>query len=379
MAALSSAGRTRYSRHLALPEVGLEGQQKLAQASVLVAGAGGLGSPAALYLAAAGVGRIGLADFDRVELSNLQRQILHSTADVGRLKVESGRDRLAAFNPEITVETISQRLTADNALDILGHYDVILDGSDNFPTRYLLSDAGVILERPVVYGSVYRFEGQLTVFGPPAGPCYRCLFPVPPPPDSVPSCSTGGVLGVLPGVIGACMAAETLKLLLGVGESLIGRLLLYDSLAARFQEISLSRDPACPRCGAEPTLAGLIDYDEFCGESEQANRALQEAVPQLSPQEVAGRLEELTILDVREPFESHIAALPGALSLPLAELQDGLKDLDAQSPIVVICRSGVRSARAVQQLQAAGFSRVWNLTGGLHAWAETVDPSMAQY
>jgi len=371
----------RYSRHLIMPEVGMDGQLKLKQAKVLCIGTGGLGAPLGLYLAAAGVGRIGLVDFDRVDDSNLQRQVLFSTKDVGRPKIEAAADRLRGLNPDIQIDTFDTHLSSDNALDILKDYDIIVDGTDNFPTRYLVNDASVLLKKPNVYGSIFRFEGQITIFGDPNGPCYRCLYPEPPPPGLVPSCAEGGVLGVLPGIVGSIQTAETLKLIIGKGESLIGRLLLFDALAMRFRELKLRKNPDCPMCGTHPTITKLIDYAEFCGVRGEEAPAPQTSVPEITPRELKTRLDrgdDLYILDVREPHEYQICNLGGHL-IPLGDLSKRASELDSSREIVVHCRSGKRSAEAVEFLQRAGFRKVLNLKGGILAWSDEVDPSVPKY
>jgi adenylyltransferase/sulfurtransferase len=367
--------RERYRRHLVLPEVGLEGQEKLRAGSVLVVGAGGLGSPIALYLAAAGVGRIGLVDFDRVDLTNLQRQILYETGDVGRSKVETATRRIESINPHVRVERHDLRLTAANAASILGAYDVIADGSDNFPTRYLVNDACVLLGKPNVYGSIYRFEGQATVFDARSGPCYRCLFPEPPPEGTIPSCAEAGVLGVLPGLIGAVQATEAAKILLGIGETLAGRLLLYDALHMNFRELRVRKDPACPVCGERPTIRDLRDTEATCTTGPNS-------VPSVEPTELKRRLdseEEILLLDVREPFEAEICRLPGALLVPPDEFSRLTEGLDPGRTVVCYCHTGVRSHHAALHLAARGFRRVENLAGGIDAWAAEVDPRMARY
>jgi adenylyltransferase/sulfurtransferase len=370
----------RYSRHLIMPEVGVDGQRRLKAASVLCIGAGGLGSPAALYLAAAGVGRLGIVDFDAVDFSNLHRQILHGTEDVGRPKLQSARDRLLSINPEVHIDTYETTLTSRNALDLFGDYDVILDGTDNFPTRYLVNDACVLLKKPNAYGSIFRFEGQASVFAAPGGPCYRCLYPEPPPPGLVPSCAEGGVLGVLPGVIGTIQATEAIKLILGAGEPLIGRLLLYDAFTMRFRELKLRRDPACPVCGDNPTVKALIDYEQFCGVVPAAA-----AVPETTVATLKARLDRgdrLFILDVREPSEFQICRIPGSTLIPLGELSRRLAELPSgadRPDIVVHCKMGGRSAKAVKQLVDAGFTRVENLKGGILEWIDKVDPSQSKY
>jgi molybdopterin/thiamine biosynthesis adenylyltransferase/rhodanese-related sulfurtransferase len=371
----------RYSRHLIMPEVGMDGQLKLKQAKVLCIGTGGLGAPLGLYLAAAGVGRIGLVDFDRVDDSNLQRQVLFSTKDVGRPKIEAAADRLRGLNPDIQIDTFDTHLSSDNALDILKDYDIIVDGTDNFPTRYLVNDASVLLKKPNVYGSIFRFEGQITIFGDPNGPCYRCLYPEPPPPGLVPSCAEDGVLGVLPGIVGSIQAAETLKLIIGKGDSLIGRLLLFDALAMRFRELKLRKNPDCPMCGTHPTITKLIDYAEFCGVRGEEAPAPQTSVPEITPRELKTRLDrgdDLYILDVREPHEYQICNLGGHL-IPLGDLSKRASELDSSREIVAHCRSGKRSAEAVEFLQRAGFRKVLNLKGGILAWSDEVDPSVPKY
>jgi adenylyltransferase/sulfurtransferase len=380
--ALSKEEITRYSRHLIMPEVGMDGQLKLKQAKVLCIGTGGLGAPLGLYLAAAGVGRIGLVDFDKVDLSNLQRQILFDTNDIGRPKIEAATNRLRNLNPDIQIDNFETRLTSENALDILKDYDIVVDGTDNFPTRYLVNDACVILGKPNVYGSIFRFEGQITIFGYPGGPCYRCLYPEPPPPGLVPSCAEGGVLGVLPGIVGAIQAAETLKLIIGKGEPLVGRLLLFDALAMRFRELKLRKNPECPVCGGHPTITKLIDYEEFCGiRGEESTSPAQAVVPEIAPRELKARLDrgdDLFILDVRERHEFQICNLGGHL-IPLGELSRRVNELDSSREIVAHCRSGKRSAEAVEFLRSAGFRKVLNLKGGILAWSDEVDASVPKY
>ncbi len=375
----------RYSRHLILPDVTLEGQARLKAARVLLIGAGGLGSPLALYLAAAGVGTLGIVDFDRVDETNLQRQVIHTTDDVGRSKVRSAAEKVRALNPHVQVIPYEEPLTRDNALEILSEYDVIVDGTDNFPTRYLVNDACVLLGKPLVYGSIFRFEGQATVFYAKAGPCYRCLYPEAPPPELVPSCAEGGVLGVLPGLIGLVQATEAVKLILGRGEPLIGRLLLLDALKMRWRELRLRKDPNCPLCGERPTIRELLeDYPAFCGLSRgEEDEGAGEEVPQLGPQELARLLAEgrpLLLLDVREPHELQISRLPGVRNVPLAELVARIHelDLDPRQEIVCICRTGGRSARAVRFLRGLGY-RARNLQGGMNAYAREVDPSLPVY
>jgi len=370
----------RYSRHLVLPDVGVEGQRRIKAARVLLVGAGGLGSPAALYLAAAGVGTLGLVDFDVVDISNLQRQIVHGTSSVGRSKLESARARIHDLNPHVQVETHETRLTSANALDILGGYDIVVDGTDNFATRYLTNDACVLLGKPNVYGSIFRFDGQASVFATLDGPCYRCLFPTPPPPGQVPSCEEGGVLGVLPGLVGTIQATETLKLIVGVGETLVGRLLLIDALHMRFHTVRIQRDPTCPACGTRE-ITSLIDYDEYCGTSPSIHSSTQAESVDLTPNELAQRLadqEDFALIDVREPYEWEIGRIPGARLIPLGSLRHAMGSLDAAREIVVYCRSGVRSADAARVLRAAGF-RALNLTGGILRWSDDVDPSVPKY
>src|SRR5512146_1767421 len=377
---LSREELLRYSRHLILPDVALAGQKKLKAARILLIGAGGLGSPAALYLAAAGVGTLGIVDFDVVDITNLQRQVLHGTSEVGRLKLDSAHDRIADINPNVHVEPYETRLTSENALEIMRDYDVVVDGTDNFATRYLTNDACVMLGKPNVYGSIFRFEGQASVFALPDGPCYRCLFPDPPPPGMVPSCAEGGVLGVLPGIVGTIQATEALKLLLGVGETLSGRLLLIDALAMRFRTVRVQRDPTCPACGTHE-ITELIDYDEYCGVPGTSNAHSMNDVPELTPRELAERLSaraDLDLIDVREPYEWDIGRIPGARLIPLGDLAGAMSALDSRREIVVYCRSGVRSADATRRLRAAGF-RATNLAGGLLRWSDEVDPSVPKY
>ncbi|MCB8985767.1 MAG: molybdopterin-synthase adenylyltransferase MoeB [Ardenticatenaceae bacterium] len=380
----------RYSRHLIMPEVGMAGQKKLKAASVLLIGAGGLGSPLAMYLAAAGIGRLGLVDYDVVDYTNLQRQIIHGTKDVGRPKLESAKARIQDINPHVQVDTYQVPLTSANALEIFEPYDVIIDGTDNFPTRYLTNDACVLLGKPNVYGSIFRFEGQLSVFYAKEGPCYRCLFPEPPPPGLVPSCAEGGVLGILPGTVGAMQATEAIKLILGIGQSMIGRLLLYDALSMEFTEVRLRKNPNCPVCGEHPTLTELIDYEQFCGMPAHdhslyaADEGTNGNVRQMSPQELKSRLDagdNLFILDVREPHEWEISNLShlGARLIPKNQVLDHLNELDTAQEMVVQCRSGARSAAVIQELQTHGFKKLWNLEGGINRWAREVDPSLPVY
>ena len=370
----------RYSRHLILPGVGLEGQRKLKAARVLLVGAGGLGSPAALYLAAAGVGHLGLVDFDTVDVTNLQRQLLHGTSDVGRLKLDSARDRLHDVNPHVELTTYDTALTSANALDIIRGYDLVLDGTDNFATRYLVNDACVLLGVPNVYGSIFRFEGQASVFATADGPCYRCLFPEPPPPGLVPSCAEGGVLGVLPGLVGTIQATEAIKLICGAGDPLVGRLLLIDALNAGFRTVKLRKNPWCPACGTREITA-LIDYEQFCGLEPDASHPPATELPEITPRELAERRRagNLVLLDVRERFEWDIARIDGAQLVPLAQLPALVPALDKTHEYVIHCKSGVRSATAVRQLQAAGFARVSNLAGGILRWSSDVDPTIPKY
>ena len=366
---LSKEQLQRYARHLSLPEVGVEGQERLADASMLIIGAGGLGSPAALYLAAAGVGRLGLVDFDTVDLSNLQRQVLHDSHGVGSSKLDSARDRLQALNPGVRIDTHATRLTSANALDLLGGYDVIIDGTDNFPTRYLVNDACVFLNKPNVYGSVFRFEGQASVFHPPQGPCYRCLYPEPPPPGLVPSCEEGGVLGVVPGLVGMIQATEALKLVLGKGETLVGRLLVVDVLEMKFRQMRLPRNPSCVVCGENPTIRQLIDYEHFCG--------IVETTPEdsmvIEPAELRVRMASKRpprLVDVRESWEWDAGRIDWAEHLPLRELPSRWEELDRQEEIVFYCATGARSGRATQMAREAGFSRTRNLAGGIRRWLQ---------
>jgi adenylyltransferase/sulfurtransferase len=374
---LSPPELLRYSRHLVLPEVGLAGQRRLKAARVLLVGAGGLGSPAALYLAAAGVGTIGLAEFDALDVTNLQRQVLHGTSWVGRPKLESARARLAELNPHVTLEPVPERLTSANAREIVRRYDIVLDGSDNFPTRYLVNDACVLEGKPLVYGSIFRFEGQVSLFHPPEAPCYRCLFAEPPPPGLVPNCAEGGVLGVLPGIIGSLQALEALKWILGVGQSLAGRLLLFDALKLEFRELALSRDPACPVCGEHPTVTELIDYEAFCGLAPATEADAEVSAPEVAQALKAG--EPPLLVDVREPWEWDLVHLDGALHVPLRELPARLAELDTRREIVTLCHHGMRSLQARDLLRGAGFSRVRSLAGGIDAWATEVDGGMVRY
>ena len=380
----------RYSRHLIMPEVGVDGQRRLKAGSVLCVGAGGLGSPAAMYLAAAGVGRIGIVDFDVVDFSNLQRQIIHGTSSVGRTKLASAKDRLVDINPHIQIDTYETALSSENALELFEPYDVILDGTDNFPTRYLTNDACVLLGKPNAYGSIFRFEGQASVFAAKAGPCYRCLYPEPPPPGLVPSCAEGGVLGVLPGVIGVIQATEAIKLITGIGEPLVGRFLIYDALRMRFRELKLRKDPDCPVCGTHPTVTKLIDYEAFCGlrpavtdealaaaASKQATNATEITAVELKQRMDRG--EAITILDVREPNEFQINRIPGSQLIPLGEIPRRYAELDPDDEIVVNCKVGGRSAKAADYLRSVGFKHVLNLKGGILEWVDKVDPSQPRY
>ena len=374
---LSAEELQRYSRHLLMPEVTSEGQKRLKAAHILCVGAGGLGSPAALYLAAAGVGTIGIVDFDDVDLSNLQRQILHGTKDIGRSKLESARDRLRDINPEIEIELHECRFSSENASQLVEQYDMVVDGSDNFPTRYLSNDVCVFARKPNVYGSVFRFEAQTTVLAPHlGGPCYRCLFPEPPPQDSVPNCAQAGVLGVLPGIIGMLQAIETIKLIVGIGEPLVGRLLHFDALKVKFRELNLRRDPECPVCGENPTIFSPIDYEQFCGARNE------EAIPTMSAHELKRKMdarEPFELIDVREAFEYEIARIDGAKLIPLGEIAERVDELQRERPIVIHCHSGRRSAEAVRLLQQRGFANVYNLEGGIDAWSDQIDPNVPKY
>jgi adenylyltransferase/sulfurtransferase len=377
---LSPPELRRYSRHLLLPEIGLAGQEKLKASAVLVVGAGGLGSPLALYLAAAGVGRLGLVDFDVVDESNLHRQVIHGTSDVGRSKLDSATEKLREINPHIEIQTFPARLTSANALEIFHGFDVVADGTDNFPTRYLVNDAAVLTGIPNVYASIFRFEGQVSIFGAKGGPCYRCLYPEPPPPGLVPSCAEGGVLGVLPGTVGTLQATEVIKYLLGIGKPLVGRLLLYDALGVQFQTVEVPKNPACPACGENPTLTALIDYDEFCG---TGISPLPETVPEVTVAELKRRLDAGStpfLLDVREHSETEIATLHAKL-IPLGQLESRLEELAdcREKEIVVHCRTGVRSADAVRLLRGHGFTGAVNLAGGIRAWSEEIDPTVPVY
>jgi adenylyltransferase/sulfurtransferase len=380
VASLSNEEILRYSRHLIMPEVGMEGQLKLKQARVLCIGAGGLGSPLALYLVAAGVGTLGIVDFDVVDFTNLQRQVIHGTSDVGRKKLDSAADTLREINPNIEIRKFETRLTSANALELFREFDIIADGTDNFPTRYLVNDTCVLTGKPNVYGSIFRFEGQASVFATKEGPCYRCLYPEPPPPGLVPSCAEGGVLGILPGLVGVIQATETIKLILGSGEPLIGRLLLVDALSMRFRELKLRKNPDCPVCGTHPTVTELIDYNQFCGiRGEEA--AAPTSMTDISVEELKQRLDrgdDLFVLDVREPHEYQICNLGGYL-IPLNDLPKRVSELDSSREIVVHCKMGGRSAKAADFLRQSGFTKVHNLAGGINAWAERVDPKVPKY
>jgi molybdopterin/thiamine biosynthesis adenylyltransferase/rhodanese-related sulfurtransferase len=378
---LSKEEIMRYSRHLIMPEVGMEGQLKIKAARVLCIGTGGLGAPLGLYLAAAGVGRIGLVDFDVVDSTNLQRQVLFSTQDVGLPKTQAAANRLRGLNPDIQIDTYETQLTSANAFELFKDYDIIVDGTDNFPTRYLVNDASVMMGKLNVYGSIFRFEGQITVFGAPDGPCYRCLYPEPPPPGLVPSCAEGGVLGVLPGIVGTIQAAEALKLIIGKGDPLIGRLLLFDALAMKFRELKLRKNPDCPVCGTHPTQKGLIDYAEFCGVRGEEAPSTVTNIPEITPRDLKARLDkgdDIYVLDVREPHEYQICNINGHL-IPLGELPQRVHELDSSKEIVAHCKSGKRSAQAVEFLRGAGFKKIQNLKGGILAWSDQVDPSVPKY
>lgn len=381
--ALSNQEILRYSRHLLIPEVGLDGQRKLKAASILVVGTGGLGSPVALYLAAAGIGRIGLVDFDRVDTSNLQRQVIHGTSGLGMLKVDSARLRMLDINPDIQVDTYNEPFTSANARQIAQDYDLIIDGSDNFPTRYLTNDLCVLTGKPNVYGSIYRFDGQVSVFDAQRGPCYRCLFPEPPPPGLSPSCAEGGVLGILPGTIGTLQATEALKLIIGIGEPLIGRLLLYNALDLSFEFVKLRKNPACKVCGDNPEVTDLIDYQEFCGLPDSGHETGAAGADwDISATELAQQIQAkkpLVLLDVREPHETQISNLPGTTLIPLGQLASRMSELDSAKEMVIFCKSGTRSVRALEILVSAGFRRVKNLKGGINAWAKKIDPQMPVY
>jgi len=379
----------RYSRHLILPEVGMEGQLKLKNAKVLMVGAGGLGAPLGLYLAASGVGRVGIVDFDVVDYTNLQRQVIHGTKDVGRKKLDSAADSMLDINPYMQVDKFDTAITSENALDIIKDYDMVVDGTDNFPTRYLINDACVLLKKPNVYGSIFRFEGQATIFAYPGGPCYRCLYPEPPPPGLVPSCAEGGVLGILPGTIGLIQATEAVKLILGVGESLVGRLLLYDALAMRFRELKLRRNPECPVCGDNSSIHELIDYHQFCGVPNPAEVApvAEQQAGYMSDTEIDAvalkarldRGDKFQFIDVREPNEYQIASIPGAKLIPLGDVPKRVGELDPAIEVIVHCKMGGRSAKACDFLRQSGFKNVKNMLGGITAWSDKIDPSVPKY
>jgi sulfur-carrier protein adenylyltransferase/sulfurtransferase len=374
----------RYSRHLIMPEVTLDGQKRIKAAGVLCIGTGGLGSPIALYLAAAGIGRLGLVDYDIVDFSNLQRQILHGTDDVGRKKLNSARDRIKAINPNVRVDLHDMMFRSENAMQVVQDYDIVIDGTDNFPTRYLSNDVCVLTKKPNIYGSIFRFDGQCTVFAPHlGGPCYRCMFPEPPPPGMVPSCAEGGVLGVLPGIIGVMQAIEAIKMIIGIGDSLIGRLVSFDALKLRFKEFKIRKDPSCPICGDHPTIHELIDYDQFCGIPQADAEAAKELeVPTISATELKTKIDrkdKFVLVDVREPFEYDISRIPGSKLIPLGELPARLSELDSADEIVLHCKVGGRSAKALRILQEAGFRKLNNLQGGITAWSDEVDPSIPKY
>jgi adenylyltransferase/sulfurtransferase len=373
----------RYSRHLIVPEVGMEGQLKLKAAKVLLVGTGGLGAPLGLYLAATGIGRIGLVDFDVVDFTNLQRQVIHFTKDVGRPKIDSAAEKMQAINPNVEIVKHEVALSSENALEILKDYDLVVDGTDNFPTRYLVNDACVLLGKPNVYGSIFRFEGQATVFAYPGGPCYRCLYPEPPPPGLVPSCAEGGVLGILPGTIGLIQATETVKLILGIGESLVGRLLLYDALGMHFRELKLRKNPECPICGDHRTITKLIDYHQFCGvpqqPEKQESKLTEDEIEVTEVKEKLDRGDAFVLIDVREPHEHQICNIAAAKLIPLGEVGKRLGELDPEADIVIHCKSGMRSAKACGILKAAGFKHVRNMKGGILAWSDRVDRSVAKY
>jgi molybdopterin/thiamine biosynthesis adenylyltransferase/rhodanese-related sulfurtransferase/molybdopterin converting factor small subunit len=380
-ATLSKDEILRYSRHLIMPEVGMEGQLKLKAAKVALIGTGGLGAPLGMYLAAAGIGRIGLVDFDVVDFTNLQRQVIHGTKDVGKKKLDSAAETMLDINPYVQIDRHEVALSSENALGILKDYDIVVDGTDNFPTRYLVNDACVLLKKPNVYGSIFRFEGQATIFAYPGGPCYRCLYPEPPPPGLVPSCAEGGVLGILPGTVGLIQATETVKLILGIGEPLIGRLVLYDALAMRFRELKLRRNPECPVCGDHPTITKLIDYQEFCGIPNQTHEE-KPMEGDIEPTEVKAKIDRgdrFVLIDVREPHEYQICNIPQAKLIPLGDLPKRVNELDSADEIVAHCKSGMRSAKAVDFLKQAGFKKVRNMKGGILAWSDKVDPSVPKY
>ncbi len=383
--ALTNDQIKRYSRHLIMPEVGVDGQEKLIKSKILLIGAGGLGSPLGLYLSAAGVGTLGLVDFDTVDFSNLQRQVIHGTEDVGRLKVESARDRINSINPEVKVNIYKERLTKENIFKIIEGYDVVIDGTDNFPTRYLVNDACVFKKKPLIYGSIFRFDGQVTVFKTPEGPCYRCLYPEPPPPGMVPSCAEGGVLGILPGIVGVMQATEAIKIIIGKGEPLIGRLILFNAMEMRFREVKIQRDKDCPVCGEKPTIKDLIDYDLFCGigRGEEATPETEQQLEEVSVSELKKildtRKEDVLVLDVREQEEYDIVHLSGSKLIPLGTLPSRVNELDTADEIYVHCKMGGRSAKAAQILKGFGFKKVKNVKGGIDAWAREIDRSLPRY
>ena len=378
---LSPAEMLRYSRHISLPEVGVEGQKRLKAASVLLVGTGGLGSPLAMYLAAAGVGRLGLVDFDRVDATNLHRQLIHGTKDVGKSKIQSAVESIADINPHVAVDTYEFALTSENAMDIVPKYDLVIDGTDNFPTRYLVNDACILAGKMNVYGSIFRFEGQASVFGTPDGPCYRCLFPQPPPPGAVPNCAEGGVIGVLPGSVGLLQANEAIKIIIGVGTTLAGRLLLFDALAMKFREVKLRRDPNCPVCGDAPTVTELIDYKEFCGVPQKGSTTGDSNL-EITALELKLRLDnkdDFVLIDVREQHEYDIARIDGSVLIPLSAFEAGIQNIDKSADIVVHCKMGGRSANAQAWMLENGFSKVLNMTGGITAWSHDVDPTVPVY
>jgi adenylyltransferase/sulfurtransferase len=380
---LTTDDLSRYSRHLILPEVGMEGQRQLKAARVLCVGTGGLGSPLAFYLTAAGIGTLGLVDFDVVDVSNLQRQIIHSTKDIGRKKLDSAEEKLTALNPAINIVKHDTMLTSANALEIIKDYDIVADGTDNFPTRYLVNDACVLLGKPNVYGSIFRFEGQASVFATEQGPCYRCLYPEPPPPGLVPSCAEGGVLGILPGLVGVIQATEVIKLILGKGASLVGRLLLVDALNMRFRELKLRKNPECPVCGLNPTVTALIDYQHFCGIVPETpeDKTLKNGIPQITVKELKRRIdagEDVQLIDVREPYEYQIAQIGGKL-IPQNDVPQRLADIDRSREVIVHCRSGARSQKIAEFLKQAGYPKVANLAGGILAWSDEIDPKVQKY
>jgi len=381
---LSQEEILRYSRHLIMPEVGMTGQEKIKNASILLIGCGGLGSPLSMYLAAAGVGHLGLVDFDLTDFTNLRRQVAFGTQDVGRPKVEATRDRINQINPNVKVTTYREKLTSENVMEIFKPYDIIIDGTDNFPTRYLVNDACVLLKKPNVYGSIFRFEGQATVFWAEKGPCYRCLYPEPPPPGMVPSCAEGGVLGILPGTIGLIQATEAIKMILGLGEPLTGRLLLYNAIDMKFREVKIQKDPECPICGKNPTIHALIDYEQFCGIGlgQEEVTVNTNGIPEMTVQELKAKIdkgEKYTLIDVREPHEYQIGKIPGSRLIPLGEIALRAAEIDTADEVILQCRSGARSAKALEQLRTMGFKRLKNLKGGILAWSKEIDPSVPQY